>query len=181
MKPTYRIFLFVLLSFIVIAVDTSHLYAGDSIERIGDVLQYVLPATAAAMIVVQKDGKGAIQFGESTALTLGVTYGLKYTFDEERPNGGSHSFPSMHSSISFSSAEFLRERYGWEYGIPAYLAATFVAYSRVESDEHYTRDVIAGALIGIAASAIFTTSYQGVQIQPEITGKYPGARLSYRW
>lgn len=86
----------------------------DGIETAGDVLLVVLPATAAGMTLIYKDGEGALQFGESAALTLGVTYGLKYTVHETGPNGGSNSFPSAHTSISFSAAEFMRKRYGWE-------------------------------------------------------------------
>ena len=155
--------------------------ASDAVERAGDVLVYVLPATAAGMTLIHKDGEGGLQFGESAALTLGVTYGLKYTVDETRPNGGDHSFPSAHTSISFSSAEFIRKRYGWEYGVPAYVAATFVGYSRVESRQHYTRDVIAGAAIGMGSSYLFTKPYKGWQVQPEFNGKYHGIRLSYTW
>jgi membrane-associated phospholipid phosphatase len=155
--------------------------ASDAVEMAGDVLVYVLPAAAAGMTLIHKDGEGALQLGESGALMLGVTYGLKYTVDETRPNGGDHSFPSAHASISFSSAEFIRKRYGWEYGVPAYVAAIFVAYSRVESREHYTHDVIAGAVIGIVSSYIFTTPFKGWQIQPETGGKYWGIRLSYKW
>src|SRR5437870_12383693 len=97
--------------------------ASDRIELAGDILQYLLPASAAGLTLGYKDGAGTLQLGESAALTLGVTYGLKYSIDEQRPNGRRHSFPSGHSSISFSSAEFMRKRYGWEYGIPAYAAA----------------------------------------------------------
>jgi hypothetical protein len=80
-------------------------FAGDGIELAGDVLQYVLPATAAGLTLGYRDVKGALQLGESTALTLGVTYGLKYAVDETRPNGGTHSFPSGHTSISGSSGK----------------------------------------------------------------------------
>jgi hypothetical protein len=73
--------------------------AGDSIAQAGDVLQFVLPATAAGLTLYNKDGKGALEFGESAALTLGITYGLKYTVNEKRPNGGKQSFPSAHTSF----------------------------------------------------------------------------------
>ena len=105
--------------------------AADNIRTAGDILQYVLPATAGGLTLGYQDYKGTLQFGESAALTLGATYALKYAVNERRPNGGSGSFPSAHTSISFSAAEFMRKRYGWEYGIPAYAAASFVAYSRV--------------------------------------------------
>src|SRR2546423_4866280 len=155
--------------------------AGDRIELAGDIFQYILPATAAGLTLGYKDGDGALEFGESAALTLGVTYGLKYSIDEKRPNGGRHSFPSGHSSISFSSAEFMRERYGWEYGIPAYAAASFVAYSRVEAREHPPHDVIAGASIGILSSYIFTRRYKGWDIELESGRKYYGITLSHAW
>jgi membrane-associated phospholipid phosphatase len=153
----------------------------DGIEKAGDVLQVVLPVTAAGMTLVYKDGKGALQFAESAALTIGVTEALKYSVHETRPNGGSNSFPSGHTSIAFSAAEFMRKRYGWEYGIPAYIAATFVGYSRVESQQHYTKDVVAGAAIGIGSSYLFTEPYKGWQIQPEFGGRYYGIRLSCTW
>ena len=75
----------------------------------------------------------------------------------------------------------MRKRYGWEYGIPAYAAASFVAYSRVEAREHYPRDVIAGASIGIVSSYIFTRHYKGWRIEPDIDRKYCGIRLSHPW
>jgi membrane-associated phospholipid phosphatase len=173
-----NIMLFVMLLCLTLSVSVK---ASDSIETAGDVLLIILPATAAGLTVGFKDTKGALQFGESAALTLGATYGLKYAIKEERPNGGDHSFPSAHTSISFASAEFMRKRYGWKYGIPAYAAALFVAYSRVEARQHHTHDVLAGAAIGIGSSYLFTRAYEGWNIQPEAGHKYYGMRLSHIW
>jgi len=155
--------------------------AGDAIQTAGDILQFVLPATAAGLTLGHRDWTGTLEFGESAGMTLGITYGLKYTVDETRPNGGSHSFPSAHTSISFSAAEFMRKRYGWEYGIPAYAAASFVAYSRVESREHHPRDVIAGASIGIVSSFIFTKPYKGFEVKTEAGPGLHGLFLSRSW
>jgi membrane-associated phospholipid phosphatase len=155
--------------------------ASDGIQTAGDILQFVLPATAAGLTLGYQDRDGAWQFGKSAVTTLGVTYALKYTVNERRPNGGSQSFPSGHTSISFASAEFMRKRYGWEYGIPAYAAASFVAYSRVESREHHPQDVIAGAAIGILSSYIFTRPYKGWHIQAEADAGYYGLRFTHAW
>ena len=65
-----------------------------------------------------------------------------------------------------SAAEFLRRRYGWEYGVPAYALAGFVGYSRVESREHYPHDVLAGAAIGFISSYVFTRPYHGFHVKP---------------
>ena len=170
--------------------------ATDSIASAGDILQIVLPGAAAGMSYALPaatgsegtpifgktlgcwDGQGAMEFGESAGATLGLTYVLKYTVSEKRPNGGRESFPSAHTSISVSAAEFIRKRYGWEYGIPAYALAGFVGYSRVEAREHYPHDVIAGAAIGFASSFLFTKPYKGWHIQAEAGYKYYGIRVS---
>jgi membrane-associated phospholipid phosphatase len=173
-----NILLFVILCCFLASVTVQ---AGDSIETAGDVLMIALPVAAAGLTLGFRDGQGAFQLGESAALSLGVTYGLKFTIDEKRPNGGNQSFPSAHASISFMSAEFMRKRYGWEYGIPAYVVATFVAYSRVNAKEHYTHDVIAGAAIGIGSSYLFARPYKGWHIQPDVDHAYYGIRLSHNW
>ena len=178
MKRRSSILPFVMLFCLFSGVDV---HAAGTIETAGDVLVLALPTAAAGLTLGFRDGQGALELGESAALTLGVTYGLKYTIDEKRPNGDDQSFPSAHASISFASAEFMRKRYGWDYGIPAYVAATFVAYSRVESKQHYTQDVIAGAAIGIGSSYLFTRPYKGWNIQPEADHRYYGIRLTRTW
>jgi membrane-associated phospholipid phosphatase len=155
--------------------------ASDGIQTAGDILQFVIPATAGGLTLGYKDYRGTLQFGESVALTEGVTYGLKYTVNETRPNGSSQSFPSGHTSISFCGAEFIRKRYGWELGIPAYAAASFVAYSRVESNQHWPHDVIAGASIGIVSSFIFTRPYKGWRVETEAGPGLHGIFLSKSW
>ncbi len=153
---------------IVVCLVTCAKANADTISSAGDALQLVLPATAGGLTLGFRDWQGTLQLAESSALTLGVTYGLKYSVHETRPNGGSQSFPSGHTSISFSAAEFMRKRYGWEYGVPAYAAASFVAYSRVEAGEHHPHDVVAGAAIGIMSSYLFTRPYKGWHVASAI-------------
>ena len=66
--------------------------AAGSIETAGDVLMIALPTAAAGLTLGFRDGQGALELGKSVALTLGVTYGLKCTIDEKRPNGDNQSF-----------------------------------------------------------------------------------------
>src|ERR1041384_4025139 len=76
--------------FILLAISTvwdcDWLAAADAIQTAGDVLQIVLPATAAGLTIGYHDGHGALQLGESLAVTLGITYALKYSIDAKRPN-----------------------------------------------------------------------------------------------
>lgn len=86
----------------------------------------------------------------------GATSGiLEYAVNEARPNGGRYSFPSGHAMAAFTGAEFIRKEYGWGWAAPAYVAAGFVAWWRVEADKHYAHDVVAGAAIGILANHDF--------------------------
>ena len=98
-----------------------------------------------------------------------VTFGLKGLVTEERPNGEPHSFPSAHSSTTFAAAEFVRKEYGWTWGLPAYLAAGFAGYSRIEAHEHWWHDVAAGAAIGILSNHDLG-EIRGWRIEPGLRG-----------
>lgn len=141
--------------------------AGSSIEDAGDVLYILLPVTAYGSTFYVKDKEGRIQFYKSFAASWLTTRGLKYLIEKRRPdNSDNNSFPSGHASTTFVSAAFIRKRYGWKYGFPAYAAATFTAYSRVYADKHYVEDVLAGAAIGIVAAEIFTKPRNDVSVSP---------------
>ena len=140
--------------------------ASDPTEIAGDVLAYaLLPAVATGTTLYLKDWTGTMQLGESALLNGAVTVTLKHTVNERRPDGqDTYSFPSSHTSFSCVWAEFMRKRYGWQYGLPLYMLAAFVGYSRIESKNHYFHDVAAGAVIGIASSFLFTRPCHKVKI-----------------
>lgn len=129
----------------------------DGIRTAGDILQIALPTVGLGMSLNEPTNQGSIQWLESFVTTTAVTQTLKYSIDRQRPNGGDLSFPSGHTSSAFQGAAFIYKRYGEQYGIPAYLLASFVGYSRVHAGVHYWSDVVAGAAIGIAASYYWTS------------------------
>ncbi|WP_320822412.1 phosphatase PAP2 family protein [Reinekea sp.] len=124
--------------------------AQDPIETAGDVLQIALPLTALAATFAEHDLAAGQALLLSYGSTFALTHLLKNTVNKERPNGrNTLSFPSGHTSSAFSGASFLAKRYGWDVGLPAYLAASFVGYSRVHAQQHDWWDVTAGAAIAI--------------------------------
>ncbi len=182
MQSKCRNFVHALLLSLLLLSAASTTWSYDRIEAAGDVATVLVAAAAGGMTLALKDREGMAQLAKSAALDLAVTYGLKYTVSERRPNGeDNQSFPSAHSSVAFTSAEYLRKRYGWEYGIPAYGVAAFVAYSRVEADKHYVHDVLAGAAIGIASSYLFTTPNVNFSVSAEAAPGYYGVRLTQAW
>jgi membrane-associated phospholipid phosphatase len=154
-------------------------YASDDVELAGEIIGIILPLTAGGMAVYHDDQDGLIQFSKSFLATCGASYALKYSINTERPNGETHSFPSGLTSMAFSGASFLQRRYGLEYGIPAYVAASFVGWSRIESDNHYLKDVLAGAALGVISTYIFTDPYQkGITATPFVGDGQYGMLLS---
>lgn len=110
------------------------------------------------------------------ARTEVITYALKYSVDARRPNGGSHGFPSGHTSAAFMGAEYIRKEFGWGRGVPALATASWVGYTRVESHNHYWRDVLAGALIGVASNHDFDsvdTPMGALSIAPTLLSSDP--------
>ncbi|MBU1949555.1 MAG: phosphatase PAP2 family protein, partial [Candidatus Eisenbacteria bacterium] len=94
----------------------------------------------------------------SLMAAAGITWALKISFDRRRPNGGSYSFPSGHTSTAFAAAPVLYRNFGPLIGSAAYTMAVMTGISRMEDNKHYMTDVFAGAIIGIVAGR--TLSYQ---------------------
>ncbi|HEV2595392.1 MAG TPA: phosphatase PAP2 family protein [Sphingomicrobium sp.] len=81
-----------------------------------------------------------------------ITEALKRAFPERRPDGGNgQSFPSEHAAQSTAAAIIIQREYPGALGSIACALATGVALSRIAARKHYPRDVVAGALIGMAS------------------------------
>jgi hypothetical protein len=89
-------------------------------------------------------------------INTAITQGLEFSVRRTRPDGSNYSFPSGHSSGTFTSATVLGRHFGWKVGAPAYAAATYVAVSRLQENRHVLSDVVFGAALGIAAGRTVT-------------------------
>ena len=172
-----------LLILVAILLDmSSFIYAKSTTELVGDVLAVALPAGAYGTSLYLGDKDGQMQFYKSYGATMGATYILKYTVREKRPDSNNKdSFPSGHTSSAFAGASFIHKRYGLKYAILPYIAAAYTGYSRVHSNRHYTRDVLAGAVVGIASSWYFVTPYKNLTIKPVVGAGYKGIQMRYQW
>ena len=156
-----------------------------SVKLSGDILMAAIPIGAGMTTLIKKDYTGLKQLVLSEATAFGVTYALKFAVCKERPDGSNrYSFPSFHSAASFSGATFLQRRYGWKFGVPAYLLSSYVAWSRVYARKHDWWDVSAGVAIGIGASLIYSrpfASRHNLTICPVMIGERPGLYASIRF
>lgn len=149
-------------------------------SRIGEV---GLGVVALGAPLAGGDWDGLWQAGASIAVGGGVAEGLKQLVHEQRPDGsGDDSFPSGHAAISFAAAATMYRRYGWEVGIPATLAATFVGVARVKADKHHWYDVAASAAIGEASGMLITTPFDdNVRLLPWGDSHGGGVAMSARF
>lgn len=127
-------------------------------DRFGDVMELLLPAAAAALTLERGDVDGLKELALSGALAVGTTEVLKRVVNSPRPDGSRGGFPSAHASIAFVSAAYVHQRYGAQWAVPMYGLATLAGYSRVSTHNHYFKDVMGGALIGIGSAFLLTHS-----------------------
>ncbi|MGC8535143.1 MAG: phosphatase PAP2 family protein [Rhizomicrobium sp.] len=164
--------------------------ASSSVKALGQDVAIALPVIAGGITVWRNDWIGLAQAAVTGIATVGTVYGLKHFVHECRPfampcHGHSNldSFPSGTSAVAFVPAQYLWQRYGWKFGVPAYAAAAFVGYSRVDSREHHWWDVVASAAISLGYNEIFTTRYQPRGFSTGLSAGPGGAYMSlkYRW
>ena len=148
-----------------LSITNTYAGAGDTLEKMGDLMQVMVPTYAFGMAMNEEGWDGAKQFAYSFGAMEATVYGLKYTIKAKRPNkADNHSFPSGHTAAAFSGASFIHKRYGLKRAIVPYLMSGFTGYSRVVANKHHWRDVIGGAVIASAISWVIVDDYNGVSV-----------------
>ncbi len=141
------------------------------LKSISDANNYVNLAVPAGLLIGgivdhKKDMRqNALYIASSTASTAILNFALKALFKRPRPflvhisltpitRPSQYSFPSGHTSASFSTATALTMAYPkWYIAAPSFIWAGTVGYSRMYLGVHNPSDVAAGALLG-AGTAI---------------------------
>src|SRR5580698_1349449 len=137
----------------------------SGIESTGTGVAIALPLIAGGVSLYKDDRTGLAELTVDTLATVGTAYALKNIVREQRPDKSDfQSFPSDTAALAFAPAQYLWDRYGWEYGVPAYAAALFTGYSRVEAKKHHWYDVAASGVLSFGFSKLFTTRFMGRRI-----------------
>lgn len=93
---------------------------------------------------------------EAFLFSTAANWSLKAAFHRRRPNGGTHSFPSGHTTAAFCVVPVLGHHLGWKASVPAAVLATATGLGRIEDHKHYLSDVLAGAALGLACGDLVT-------------------------
>lgn len=96
--------------------------------------------------------------GLSTVAIKGIT-------DTERPtnawNDGHYGFPSFHAASSFTVAAVLDEYYGPRAGVPLYVLAGLIGWTRIDERDHDLSDVVFGAALGYVVGKSVANQHLG--------------------
>lgn len=171
----------------------------DTFSYSGKADDYLRFAPLAAAYGLNAFGvKGKNNFGNLTAIAIKsfilndvIVYSLKKGVNESRPSGGSHSFPSGHTSVAFCFAQIVHHEFGgrspW-FSIGAYATATTVGMMRVAKGAHWFSDVMVGAGIGMLSTEFIYLTHQykwdsehlrRLDLFPFSTGKQTGLAMIY--
>lgn len=182
MSRLQRLVAFGTILFCLLQVTTA---ARGADELSGDIVMAALPAAAFALAYFKDDVEGEKQWLRNTLanqfLTSVARVGFNHTSWGERPTGHPYGFPSGHVAFVASGASFLQERYGWEYGVPAWLLTGYVAWVRVDNDDHHWRDVIASSALAYGVGKLFITPENATHLAPVIGPDYLGMRWQRSW
>jgi membrane-associated phospholipid phosphatase len=133
----------------------------NDVAKYGDDIYNLIPGTAYITSLLARDYQGTILMGVHHATSSTVTQFGKGEVKQRRPNDENDtSFPSGHSNTAFVGAAFLQQRYGSRWGVPAFISAIIVAWSRVYSNVHYVNDVVAGASVSMMSAWAIVPPYE---------------------
>lgn len=158
-------------------------HGSTTLTTLGDGTAIALPVLAGAVAVYKDDWKGVAQLAAEGILTVGTAYALKNIVRERRPDGSDYqSFPSGTTAIAASGSSFLWGRYGWEFGLPAFLATQFVSYTRIQAKEHHWYDTLASSAIGAGYGFLVTTPFKKKYgIDTELAPSPDGAMVHFSY
>lgn len=174
-------YLFMSVFIAVLALHPGPAKAGNGPDVVAtDILTAVVPLTGLAVAYFTDDSEGQKQWLRNTGVNQVLVTALRIGFNEtslgERPNGHPYGFPSGHQAFVTSGATFLGERYGWKWGTPAYIAAAYVAYVRVDQEKHHWRDVLASGALAYGVALMTVTPENATYLAPVIGPDFLGLR-----
>lgn len=134
----------------------------------GNIL-YLAAGVGLPLLTDGKDGKNhALRAADALGTSVLLAEGLKNIVREKRPDANSRdSFPSGHATAAFAVAT-VESQFHPKQAILWYAGATYISYSRVRLNRHYTQDVIAGAALGYFTTRLELSRPRGLILSPLI-------------
>ncbi len=159
----------------ILAAASPAVAADAGLRKAGNILDIALPVSAAGVALAHRDWKGFGEFVVAAGLTVGTTYALRELVRIRRPDHSDfRSFSPPDLALADSSADFLWDRYGWQYGIPAYAARFVSSYALTDNKKNHWYDTVASAAVAYGFNYAIVTRYHPeryrLNVAPEPNG-----------
>ncbi|OWW18299.1 phosphatase PAP2 family protein [Noviherbaspirillum denitrificans] len=134
-------------------------------------VRYVNTALQVGLPIVLSDKVGLVQLIYVAVSATVLTHGTKYLVNDWRVFGtrlgqrpinprSKHNMPSGHSSMASCAMYFVCRRYSYWFAVLLIPIMLLTMYARIMLYEHTVSAVLAGALVGILAGAMFTSRWR---------------------
>ena len=156
------------------------LAANDDLRKAGYILNIALPVSAAGAALLHRDWKGFGEFAVAAGLTVATTYALQQIVRIRRPDHSDfHSFAPPDLALADSSADFLWNRYGWQYGVPAYAAQFVSSYALTDNKRNHWYDTLGSAAVAYGFNYAIVTRYRPARYHLSLEPLPNGASLRF--
>jgi len=154
--------------------------ASTSLRNAGNALIIALPVAAAGASALHRDWKGFGEFTISAALTVGTAYALRQMVRDRRPDHSDfRGFTPPDLALADSSADYLWNRYGWQYGVPAYAAQLVSSYALTDGKKNHWYDTLGSAALAFGFDYAIVSRYRSSRYHLRVEPQPNGASLRF--
>lgn len=152
--------------------------ANGNLRKAGNLLTIALPVSALGVSLLKNDWRGLGEFVVSAGLTVGSAYALREIVRIRRPDGSDfRSFTPPDLALADSAGDYLWDRYGWKYGVPAYAARFLVSYALSDEKKNHWYDTAASAALAYGFNYALVSRYHERPVRVSFDPEPNGASL----
>lgn len=132
-----------------------------SLRKAANIIVIALPVSAVgASLLHDGDWKGLGEFAVSAGLTVGSALIIRQIVRNQRPDHFDfHSLTPPDLALADASSDYLFTRYGWRYGVPAYIASAFVSYALTDAKKNRWYDTLSSGVLAFGFNYALVDRY----------------------
>ncbi|MEI9885715.1 MAG: hypothetical protein WDN08_04295 [Rhizomicrobium sp.] len=155
--------------------------ASPELRKAANIITIALPVSAVGVSLMHdRDWRGIKEFAISAGLTVGSAYLIRQIVREQRPDGSNfHTLTPPDLALADASADYMWSRYGWRYGVPAYLASAVVSYALTDNKKNHWYDTVASGALAFSFNYALVDRYHPGRYRVTAETRPDGALLRF--
>jgi hypothetical protein len=152
-----------------------------SLRKAANIVAIALPVSAIGVSLLHdRDWKGIGEFTVSAGLTVGSAYLIRQIVRNRRPDHSDfQSLTPPDLALADASSDYMWSRYGWRYGVPAYLASAFVSYALTDDKKNHWYDTLASGALAFGFNYAIVDRYHPSRYHVSAEAQPGGAMLRF--